>query len=102
MRPAIVIDSGHLEFTLLFKDRKSTRLNSSHGYISYAVFCLKKQRLRARLESCVTLYTEPGLPISRDASDTSVCATAGRGIFKNCLYQHPLLSVLRTSDAIRS
>src|SRR2546422_5182863 len=25
----------------LFGDRKSTRLNSSHGYISYAVFCLK-------------------------------------------------------------
>src|SRR2546429_7102440 len=25
-------------------DRKSTRLNSSHGYISYAVFCLKKQQ----------------------------------------------------------
>src|SRR2546429_2059947 len=25
------------------KDRKSTRLNSSHGYISYAVFCLKKK-----------------------------------------------------------
>src|SRR2546429_7266311 len=25
-------------------DRKSTRLNSSHGYISYAVFCLKKKR----------------------------------------------------------
>src|SRR5205809_1321825 len=27
---------------LCFQDRKSTRLNSSHGYISYAVFCLKK------------------------------------------------------------
>src|SRR2546422_3055789 len=27
---------------LLTQDRKSTRLNSSHGYISYAVFCLKK------------------------------------------------------------
>src|SRR2546422_5373684 len=27
-------------------DRKSTRLNSSHGYISYAVFCLKKKKLR--------------------------------------------------------
>src|SRR5687768_18282301 len=25
-------------------DRKSTRLNSSHGYISYAVFCLKKKK----------------------------------------------------------
>src|SRR2546422_5966895 len=29
---------------ILFRDRKSTRLNSSHGYISYAVFCLKKKR----------------------------------------------------------
>src|SRR2546422_4328361 len=28
---------------LLHLDRKSTRLNSSHGYISYAVFCLKKK-----------------------------------------------------------
>src|SRR3989449_2372406 len=26
------------------QDRKSTRLNSSHGYISYAVFCLKKKK----------------------------------------------------------
>src|SRR5687768_17824421 len=28
--------------TLAAKDRKSTRLNSSHGYTSYAVFCLKQ------------------------------------------------------------
>src|SRR2546422_6921906 len=28
-------------------DRKSTRLNSSHGYISYAVFCLKKKKKNA-------------------------------------------------------
>src|SRR2546422_3764940 len=28
------------------RDRKSTRLNSSHGYISYAVFCLKKKKKR--------------------------------------------------------
>src|SRR2546429_3341797 len=34
-------------------DRKSTRLNSSHGYISYAVFCLKKKRLLP------TLYAQP-------------------------------------------
>src|SRR2546429_6800574 len=27
-------------------DRKSTRLNSSHGYISYAVFCLKKKNMK--------------------------------------------------------
>src|SRR5687768_17918996 len=28
-----------------YGDRKSTRLNSSHGYISYAVFCLKKKTI---------------------------------------------------------
>src|SRR2546429_7279707 len=30
-------------------DRKSTRLNSSHGYISYAVFCLKKKNTTSRV-----------------------------------------------------
>src|SRR2546429_1697606 len=35
------------------EDRKSTRLNSSHGYISYAVFCLKKKKpLHARRLRC--------------------------------------------------
>src|SRR2546422_4984733 len=36
-----VVDRGHPE---RLRDRKSTRLNSSHGYISYAVFCLKKKK----------------------------------------------------------
>src|SRR2546422_5779260 len=31
------------------EDRKSTRLNSSHGYISYAVFCLKKKKKQQQL-----------------------------------------------------
>src|SRR2546429_5854850 len=38
-----------------FLDRKSTRLNSSHGYISYAVFCLKKKnnkKARSALLDC--------------------------------------------------
>src|SRR5687768_18084730 len=40
---------GHGGFGITYRafdtqlDRKSTRLNSSHGYISYAVFCLKKK-----------------------------------------------------------
>src|SRR2546429_6663756 len=33
-------------FLTCWRDRKSTRLNSSHGYISYAVFCLKKKNKR--------------------------------------------------------
>src|SRR5687768_18014292 len=37
---------GHVfAFPEVQRDRKSTRLNSSHGYISYAVFCLKKKIL---------------------------------------------------------
>src|SRR2546422_3016588 len=36
-------------YDFLGADRKSTRLNSSHGYISYAVFCLKKKK---RNSSC--------------------------------------------------
>src|SRR5687768_17712099 len=31
-------------------DRKSTRLNSSHGYISYAVFCLKKKKKKQKIK----------------------------------------------------
>src|SRR2546429_2864207 len=33
----------HPTVRIFHTDRKSTRLNSSHGYISYAVFCLKKK-----------------------------------------------------------
>src|SRR2546422_2383894 len=46
---------GELEHELVggHADRKSTRLNSSHGYISYAVFCLKKKKLgHARPDYC--------------------------------------------------
>src|SRR2546422_10916322 len=37
-------DAGVVHPSDAFADRKSTRLNSSHGYISYAVFCLKKKK----------------------------------------------------------
>src|SRR2546429_4123596 len=36
--------AGPAQFGAEMQDRKSTRLNSSHGYISYAVFCLKKKK----------------------------------------------------------
>src|SRR5438132_8028476 len=38
------IGHGHLLGSHSFQDRKSTRLNSSHTVISYAVFCLKKKK----------------------------------------------------------
>src|SRR3989449_977914 len=43
LQEASAIDP-HLYILLGGLDRKSTRLNSSHGYISYAVFCLKKKK----------------------------------------------------------
>src|SRR5256884_4847007 len=44
----LLIACGNVAALLLVRDRKSTRLNSSHGYISYAVFCLKKKKSNYR------------------------------------------------------
>src|SRR2546422_2989466 len=49
-----VLNGLHMGFVLdrLYDgDRKSTRLNSSHGYISYAVFCLKKKKRHTPTDS---------------------------------------------------
>src|SRR5256884_7264375 len=43
------------------QDRKSTRLNSSHGYISYAVFCLKKKK-----NNVITHANQQQLAVRRD------------------------------------
>src|SRR3712207_8797005 len=43
-RPGLQLMSNE-QYNQLFTDRKSTRLNSSHANISYAVFCLKKKKL---------------------------------------------------------
>src|SRR2546429_2135358 len=47
------------------RDRKSTRLNSSHGYISYAVFCLKKKKESPR--SCAK-FSQVSSPWRRGGS----------------------------------
>src|SRR2546422_5385487 len=53
------------------QDRKSTRLNSSHGYISYAVFCLKKKKKTPKINTeTLTHYT---LCISRIIPIAHVC-----------------------------
>src|SRR5688572_31459828 len=45
-----VLRSLQTNFPDVFRDRKSTRLNSSHSQISYAVFCLKQKRTAPRTE----------------------------------------------------
>src|SRR5689334_24700284 len=52
--PIVLVTQGTLaneDLGQLVGDRKSTRLNSSHSSISYAVFCLKKKTGRARLQA---------------------------------------------------
>src|SRR2546422_8305374 len=46
-------------------DRKSTRLNSSHGYISYAVFCLKKKKKKSNQSALMRADTR-GHRVLRD------------------------------------
>src|SRR2546422_7047859 len=52
--------SGHVGHNfcehVMGPDRKSTRLNSSHGYISYAVFCLKKKKKKEYIAKYVIDY----------------------------------------------
>src|SRR5438045_5179340 len=50
-----VLDAAPLERDAGHQDRKSTRLNSSHLGISYAVFCLKKKNNRKRILNLITL-----------------------------------------------
>src|SRR2546422_6563767 len=70
-RRAHSVQPGHYEDR---GDRKSTRLNSSHGYISYAVFCLKKKKKKRTCER------EKSLEVRR----TTVATGCGR-----TLRQHP-------------
>src|SRR2546429_5986612 len=66
-------------------DRKSTRLNSSHGYISYAVFCLKKKNDRRHYHSRRTsALSKCSAPLSRSyPSGRCHCRSATRPCLHN-------------------
>src|SRR2546430_10335673 len=59
-RPAIPIHAGDIPVRELREDRKSTRLNSSHSQISYAVFCLKKKNFQSLNPSATRINTSKG------------------------------------------
>src|SRR2546429_2010982 len=70
------------------RDRKSTRLNSSHGYISYAVFCLKKKKAPDHANELwlggymnydrIRVYPEPQLRSTAPSLHLSITAGAYR------------------------
>src|SRR3712207_7110891 len=67
------LDTEHRGHLSLGIDRKSTRLNSSHANISYAVFCLKKQNFIGSYFPCIDHY--PNSLHYRDLSLLSISPT---------------------------
>src|SRR2546422_3517044 len=65
---------GYISYAVFCLKKKSTRLNSSHGYISYAVFCLKKKKLSHISTLIQREHNNPSLTISPD--ETKHCATS--------------------------
>src|SRR2546429_6054285 len=62
-------------------DRKSTRLNSSHGYISYAVFCLKKKKYQDSI-----VYTHTIVRVKSRWSTRVRCDDS----YSHCTHQYTL------------
>src|SRR2546422_5856635 len=58
-QPVLQFDSVAIGRRTREGDRKSTRLNSSHGYISYAVFCLKKKKKKYNTSSLTSTNPLP-------------------------------------------
>src|SRR2546429_3422203 len=79
------------------EDRKSTRLNSSHGYISYAVFCLKKQSFAKREPPSATgARKNPRRFSSTRVTGSSPCSRERRKLRRSCF----LLSARRLTFSI--
>src|SRR2546422_8476027 len=70
VRPVELSDAGRIVEIPEVGDRKSTRLNSSHGYISYAVFCLKKKKKSAASHESSNQI----IPRKADSSTKSGCS----------------------------
>src|SRR5256885_12212866 len=86
--PGMTISRGsphEILFLLAIADRKSTRLNSSHLVISYAVFCLKKKKIDPRTAGdaridCPRRFVgeHQSRPVSRRANECHFLADASR------------------------
>src|SRR3712207_8242062 len=58
LAPGAVLRAADAREDVADQDRKSTRLNSSHANISYAVFCLKKKNLQDSFDIPILLYAQ--------------------------------------------
>src|SRR5687768_18342856 len=67
----------HAPIAAEHQDRKSTRLNSSHGYISYAVFCLKKKNIPQAISKGVKQRGYRGRAASSTSRPTPTAKSPG-------------------------
>src|SRR5256884_4364257 len=78
-------------------DRKSTRLNSSHGYISYAVFCLKKKNKTAYLPLTHGAASVTAR-FSLAAFIPATCDTAFKAFLVTCIGRHNVSHIVFTLE----
>src|SRR2546427_7443919 len=71
VRPCNERVQGQLAIEHIELDRKSTRLNSSHSQISYAVFCLKKKKIKKKMSRYRTGCARPMVTGSDPRSNTN-------------------------------
>src|SRR2546429_3398539 len=76
------------------RDRKSTRLNSSHGYISYAVFCLKKKKRPTAAQS--PHRDAHTIPSERTASSSNCASVRPRPLLHTDDFHSRTVSIRRT------
>src|SRR3989449_5722477 len=72
--PSLCRREGRLDDDARWRDRKSTRLNSSHGYISYAVFCLKKKNKTLRPKLALLTQQQTQAQNTRDEHSARAAA----------------------------
>ena len=77
-------------------DRKSTRLNSSHGYISYAVFCLKKKKAKGKGKNTKTLVFESKYPSENQAIEARFALIH----LANCSHKAPCDITINNNGAV--
>src|SRR5256886_5726935 len=79
-------------------DRKSTRLNSSHSQISYAVFCLKKKKVRIKVNDKIRGYVVAGKFYSthryRTLTSRNTFRTASLMLLEAALYRSHIVDYI--------
>src|SRR6267378_4150562 len=104
LEPTVPVDDPDIEFGAPAPDRKSTRLNSSHVEISYAVFCLKKKKTQNRDHGASNALDRVRQVVSsdRDARFTALLHHVGVDLFFLMIRRPPRSTLFPYTTLFRS